>query len=228
MSYKKTIELLNKLYSAEVEITRFTDPVGLGSMGLGELEGLKNQALESEVDYQKSRELKEITELSNYKKYFSAEHEKKKEIFIGFIDSDELYKSFIEERSEAAKVAQESMDDVYNKIDKAQLAIEKIIKETQQDIKDSLDTLKEIELNENYLLNSKVPINEKATLETGINRYVDYFDYNQVGSIDEYLSFQLKKRKTTSVLRHIDTLSRNSFKYNNFNTEEEILKGVSK
>lgn len=232
MVYEKSIELLNKIYAADVERMRFSNPVKLINLELGELDLLKNKALDSTKEYKERLELKQVMDLSDHKNYFSDEYENKEEIFMDLIQDDELYQTFNEERGEAEKFAQKSMDEVYREINKARQKIQNVIEETEKSIQDNLGNLQEVEMKENYLINSRVPVahfgRNSTAIGGGINRYIDYIDTDKYENLDEIVPLGNKKRNVTPTLRHINSLDKNSFKYHNFDTRKTILEGVIK
>lgn len=230
MTYEKTIENLNRIRSAEVEMLRFSNPTDLIGMELGTLDELRNKALDSEKDYQKRMGLKMLINVSDYENYFSEAYEKKKEIFMNLVQDEELYKTYEEERQEAYEIAKEANNKVNLKIVQTQTAINKIIEDTEKEIQEDLDELKKLEMNEHYITHSEVPTNVKRYLGSGLKHYIDYVDteqFNKDERLDKSVEVLSKKRPTNPVLKHVNTLSGNSFKYNKFDTQEEVLKGVN-
>lgn len=229
MTYEKSITNLQKIHSAELELLRYSDPRKTIGMEMGTLDQLKKQAVESEKNYQKRIELKMITNVIDYRNYFSEQQEQKKEIFMNLVQDEELYETFREERQEANELANEAQKKLNHKIAKAQMAINKIIQETQTDIQEELNHLKEIEMNESYLHHSEVPIRNKREVEKGLNRYIDFINSEQFDDeerIDRYIEAAKSKRNIKPVLKHVNSLNENTFRFKKYNTRKEILKGV--
>lgn len=164
--YKKSVEALNKIRNAELEMLRFRDPRETSTcsyvMPQGEFDQLKEKALELETNPRNKLNLNGILQLNNYKSYFSEMYEENKEQFEKVKAEVDLENTLNKEREIAESEIKRLSSILETELNGVRADIMNLINKRLEKINPIVKQLQEIEEAENLLYGSPNPFISSA------------------------------------------------------------------
>lgn len=154
MEYKKSIKALDELRNAEIEVMRHSDPrkaTGLVSYPIADVDNMKKVAIEREKSGRGKMHLHALTQLINYKSFYSEAMEDAIDKLNEVKERTDLAEIISEEQAELLPFINEMKQVVATELEEAKRKIQEIVNETEEKLKPTIKSLSKIELYEEYL-----------------------------------------------------------------------------